>query len=112
MLGIYKNGASDDDEAIANQIYERSVAGVMSQLCSAAQQMSAAELRGYIRALALPLIQSEAQQFVRSGQMQNARMNKYIAQVLERTVHELVRGHTSAPVAATPAPHIGLRTAA
>jgi hypothetical protein len=112
MLGIYRGHASDRDEAIVRETAERCTAAFLSEFGSVAQQMSAAELRGYVRAHAWPWISAESQRLISTGELPQARVNNFLSRTLEDVVHRVVRAYAVAPVVATPTPHIGIRKAA
>jgi hypothetical protein len=111
-LGIYRGHASDRDEAIVRETAERFAATFISEFGGVAQQMSANELRGYVRAHAWPWISAEAQRLVSTRELPQVRVNNFLSRTLEDVVHRVVRAYAVAPVIATPTPHIGVRKAA
>jgi hypothetical protein len=110
-LGLKKKNTDTDCDAIAREIAERCSTTILSQLSTAAEEMSVAQLRGYVRAHAWPQVWAEAQRAEASGQVTKSNANDLAARVLEQTVHLVIRVYMSAPVVAMPVPHIGRRAA-
>jgi hypothetical protein len=99
-------------EAIVRETAERCAAATLSQLDPAAERMSPAELRGYVRAHAWPAICAELRQFTMSKRRSQANADDLAARALEQTVHLVTRAYATAPVIVMPMPHIALRAAA
>jgi len=110
-LGFTKNNTGTDCNAIVREIAEHCSTAILSQLSTAAEEMSVAQLRGYVRAHAWPQVWAEAQRAETSGQLVKSNANDLAARVLEQTVHLVTRVYLSSPVVAMPAPHIGRRAA-
>ncbi len=106
---ITANGRYD---ANARGIAERCAATIVSKLDNNANRMSAAELRGYVRVLAWPLVCAEVQAIDAAEQLVKSEQVELAARALEQTVHLVNSAHISAPVIAMPAPHIGQCAAA
>ena len=64
MFNFRKHQASFQRDTLAREIAERSVAATLQRLSADAEQMSPAELRGYVRAHAMPFVCDEAIQLV------------------------------------------------
>jgi hypothetical protein len=111
LLGFKKNHFGIDCDAIVREIAERCSTAILSQLSTAAEEMSVAQLRGYVRAHAWPQVWAEAQRAEASGQLTKSDANDLAARVLEQTVHLVTRMYLGPPVVAMPAPHIGRRAA-
>jgi hypothetical protein len=111
MLGFKRNNSGADGDAHSRQIAERCASATLSQLSTAAEQMSIAQLRGYARAHAWEQIRSETQNAEARGQLTKSQANEIAARALELTVHLVTQAHFSAPIIAMPAPHIGRRAA-
>jgi hypothetical protein len=111
MRGFRKNYSGDEYDAIVHEIAERSAVATLSQLTTIAEQMNVAQLRGYVRAHAWPLVWTEIRG-VAAGRLTKIQMNDLAGRALEQTVHAVTRAYLSAPVVAMPMPHIGHRTAA
>jgi hypothetical protein len=111
MLGFKRNNSGADFDGRVREIAGRCASATLSQLSPAAERMSVAQLRGYVRAHAWPQVWAEAQRAEASGQLSKYYANDLAAGVLEQTVHLVTRVYLSAPVVAMPAPHIGCRAA-
>src|SRR5258708_9454435 len=107
MLGFWNSNSGADCDAIVREIAERCASATWSQLSIAAERMSVAQLRGYVRARAWPQVWDEAQSAEALGRMTQSQTNDLAARVLEQTVHLVTRAYLTAPVVAMPAPHIG-----
>jgi hypothetical protein len=99
-------------DAIAREIAERCAEAIVSKLDNAANRMSAAELRGYVRASAWPWICAEVQAIDSQPQLAKSERVELAARALEQTAHLVTRALMSAPIIAMPTPHIGQRAAA
>lgn len=111
MLGFKKAITRTDCDAVLRKIAERCSAAILSQLSTAADEMSVAQLRGYVRAHASPQVWAEVQRAEASGQLTKSDASDLAARVLEQTVHLVMRAYRAAPVVVMPAPHIGRRAA-
>jgi hypothetical protein len=96
---------------LAREVAERCVADTLQQIGSSAVNMSPAELRGYVRAYALPYVRNEAAQLV-SLEWPRRAFNELAAVALDQTTHLVVTQLRMHPVAAVPVPHVRLRIAA
>lgn len=112
MLGFKKNNTGAAGDAIVREIAERCAAATLSQLSSAAERMSVAQLRGYVRAHAWSQVWGETQGALINGRLKQTQANDLAARVLEQTVHLVTGAYLTAPIIAMPAPHIGRRAAA
>jgi hypothetical protein len=112
MLAFRRNNSGKDFDGFVREIAERCASATLSQLSTAAERMSVAQLRGYVRAHAWPQVWAEAQDAVAGGRLTKSHANDLAAKVLEQTVHLVARAYLNAPVVAMPMPHIGRRTAA
>ena len=111
MSAFKKDFSGSSNETLIREVAERCAAATIAQLSSAAGQMSAAQLCGYVRALAWPHVWAETQAAASQGQVAASRANARAAKVLEQTVHLVTSEYSSAPVIAMPAPHISRRAA-
>jgi hypothetical protein len=111
MLGFRNNNSGVDCDATVREIAERCASATLSKLSAAAEWMSVAQLRGYVRAHAWPQVWDEAQSAVAHGRVTKSQSNDLTAKVLEQTVHLVTRAYLTAPVVAIPAPHIARRAA-
>src|SRR3954451_18834110 len=105
-------GTGRDCDAIVHEIAKRSAAATLSQLGMAVEQMSVAELRGYVRAHAWPCVSATVNDLDANDHMSSSQLNELAARALEQTVHLVTRSYLGAPVVAIPMPHIGRRAAA
>jgi hypothetical protein len=96
---------------LAREVAERSVADTLLQIGSSPVNMSPAELRGYVRAYALPYVRYEAAQLV-SLEWPRKAFDELAAIALDRATHLIVTQLKLQPVAAVPVPHVRLRIAA
>jgi hypothetical protein len=96
---------------LPREIAERSADNTLPHLGSAADNMSPAELRGYVRAFALPCVREEALHLVSSEWPRKA-FDELVAAALEQTTHIVITRLKTNPVVAVPVPHIRLRIAA
>jgi hypothetical protein len=107
MLSFRKSTRILRRDTNAREIAERCSAGIVAQLSMAAHEMSVAELRGYARAFAWPLICAEL-----VGKGGNDLPSADVAaRALEQTVHLVTRACLAAPIAPLPMPHIDARAA-
>ena len=111
MLGFKKNNTGTDRDRIVREIAERCAAATLSQLSTAAEQTSVAQLRGYVRAHAWPQVWAEVQAAVVNGRLNKPQASDLAGRTLEQTVHLVAGVCLTAPVIAMPAPHIGRRAA-
>jgi hypothetical protein len=112
MFDTKSHRADGNWDALVREIAEHSAATTMPEFSAAAEQMSTAELRGYVRAHAWPQICAELQHFEVNKQLPKSIVNALAARALEQTVHLVMSAYISMPVTAIPAPHIGRRAAA
>jgi hypothetical protein len=104
--------SSDTVESLVREIAQRSAAITRSRLHLDADQLSADELRGYVRARAIGPVRFLTRQLAGDGGTSIDHLERLTARALERTIHLVVRGMLSQPVvAATPA-YVPLRAAA
>lgn len=99
------------NESLAREVAERAVAAVLRQLDSSVAIMPPAELRGYLRAHALPQIQFEIGQLV-AGALPRCHASELTATALELATHTLLQQLKSNLTVSVPTPHVRLRTAA
>lgn len=111
MLGFKRNNSGADGDAYSRQIAERCALATLNQLGTAVEQMSIAQLRGYVRAHAWEQVWAETQDAQASGRLTKPQANDVAARALDHTVHLVMQACSSAPVIAMPAPHIGRRAA-
>ena len=111
MFNFRTHQASLQRDTLAREISERSVAATLERLGAKAEKMSPAELRGYVRAHAMPYVFDEAIQLV-GRELPKEDLHSLIAVALEQTTHLVVRQLKAHPVVAMPTPHIRLRIAA
>jgi hypothetical protein len=100
-----------ESDALTREIAERCANAVLAQLSGEALQMSAAQLRGYVRARAWSHVSAELQDAAATGRVRRSQAIELAARALEQTVHIVVAANTAAPVIAMPMPHIGRRAA-
>jgi hypothetical protein len=112
MLGFQKNYSGGEYDAIVHEIADRSAVATLSQLSTIVEQMNIAQLRGYVRAHAWPLVWAEVQDVAAGRRLTKAQLNELAGRALEQSVHSVTRAYLAAPVVAMPTPHIGRRAAA
>jgi hypothetical protein len=112
MMGFKKNNSGEEHDAIAHEIADRSASATLAQLSTVAEGMNAAQLRGYLRAHAWPLVWAEVQDVAAGGRLTKTQVNELAGRALEQTVHAVTRAYLAAPIVAMPTPHIGRRAAA
>jgi len=111
MFANRKQQITSQRELLARDVAERSVSDTLQQIGSSAVNMSPAELRGYVRAYALPFVRNEAAQLV-SFEWPRRAFDQLAASALDQATHLVVSQLKLPPVAAVPAPHVRLRIAA
>ena len=111
MLNFNKRAQSARCDLVVREVVERSAASTLSQLSPAAERMSVAELRGYARAHAWPLIRAEMERFASDFDLSEDQSNELLARALEQTVYLVTQAYVAAPIVAIPIPHIGARAA-
>jgi hypothetical protein len=112
MLGFKKSYSGAEYDAIVHEIADHSAVATLSQLSTIAERISVAQLRGYVRAHAWPLVWAEVQDVATGGQLTKNQVNELAGRALEQTVHSVARAYLAAPVIAMPTPHIARRAAA
>lgn len=95
---------------MARQVADRAVAAVLKQLDSSVANMPPAELRGYVRAHALPHIQCEIGQLAAQA-LQHTQTSELAATALEIATHTLLQQLKSNLTVCVPTPHVRLRAA-
>jgi hypothetical protein len=111
MFNYRRYRASVPRDTLAREIAERSVAATLSQLCADANAMPPAQLRGYVRAHALPNVHDEAFQLV-GREWPKTALKELVASALEQTTHLVVQQIKAHLIVAIPTPHVRLRIAA
>jgi hypothetical protein len=111
MLGFKRNNSGADSDAYSRQIAERCASAMLSQLSTAAEQMSVSQLRGYVRAHAWKPVWAETKDAEAGGRLTKSQANEVAARALELTVLIVTQACLSTPIIAMPAPHIGRRAA-
>jgi hypothetical protein len=111
MFNRHARRAIESRDSLAREVAERSVAATVAELSVIADNMSLAELRGYVRGHALPIVREEANQLVGYEWPQKA-FNELVASALEQAMHLIVQQLRLQPIAAVPTPHVRLRIAA
>jgi hypothetical protein len=111
MFTNRKQRASIPRDSLVREIAERSVAPTLAQLRGNADNMSPAELRGYVQAHALAVVRDEATLLV-SRAWPTMAFAELVAAALEQTTHLVVLRLKSPPVVTVPTSHVRLRRAA
>jgi hypothetical protein len=111
MLRLFKAPENADRDLVLREIAERVATRLTTQLVSDVGRMSAAEMRGYVRARSRALIRQEFQAAELHG-LSSTDKQAEETQVLERIVHVVVRSLIAGPISAIPLPHISMRNAA
>lgn len=112
MLKFNKKRISGHSDALSREIAERSATETLCHLSTAAEGMSSAELRGYVRAHSWPLICADLQYVAANDRLAESERTDLAARALEQTVHLVTRAYLATPVIAMPMPHITVRAAA
>src|SRR5262245_39427705 len=112
MLNFNKRVQRARSDLVVREVAEKGATSTLSQLSPAAARMSSAELLGYARAHAWPLISSEIHQFATSSGLSEDQTNELLGRALEQTAHLVRQAYLAAPTVAIPTPHIGSRAAA
>jgi hypothetical protein len=110
MFNFHSSATNQKRDALIRDIAERSAAEILSQLSATLQGLSEAELRGYVRSRAWPLVCDDLQRLVTDEAAPGSRQ-ELAGRVLEQTVHIVTRACAVAPVISVPLPHIGRRAA-
>jgi hypothetical protein len=112
MFNHHARRAITARDSLSREVAERSVAQTLLQLTAIADNMSRAELRGYVRSHAAPFVRAEANQLV-GYEWPRKDFNEFVAAALEHATHLVVEQwkHNST-VMPMPAPHVRLRIAA
>ena len=105
------NNSGREIERLIRAISERCASVTLSQLSAVVEQMNESQLRGYVRAHALPQVWIEAQGTEVFCRLSAAQANDVAARALEQAVYLVTRTYASAPIVSMPAPHIGRRAA-
>jgi hypothetical protein len=108
---IGRAGGSRRD-TLVHDIADQVLPVVMRRLVSNTAAMSAAELRGYLRARAWNDVRAAVRRNVAERRGQFAQERELVTDVLERMVYLALREHFVPPVVSIPMPHVQLRAAA
>jgi hypothetical protein len=85
-------------DAFVHEVAEQSLVGVRNRLRADVSAMSAAELRGYVRARAIRIVRQQTERW-QSERGQNAALPDWaLAQALERTTHLATRQLIAGPL--------------
>jgi hypothetical protein len=103
MLRLFETNMNHREDDKAHEIADRTASAILQRLDETVERMSSAELKGYVRALARPIVCAEAQQL--------AECKDWIERVVEQTVHRVMRVCKTLPMVAIPAPHVARRAA-
>jgi hypothetical protein len=110
MFNFHSGASNQKCDTLVRKVAERTAAEILSQLGTTLAGLSEAELRGYVRARAWPLVCDDLQQIVTGDPTLGSRQD-LAGRVLEQTVHIVVRACTVSPIVSVPMPHIGRRAA-
>jgi hypothetical protein len=111
MFNRHAQRAIQARDSLAREVAERSVAPTLPELTAIADNMSSAELRGYVRAHARPFVRDEANQLVGYEWPKRA-FDELVSTALEQATHAIVQQLKLQPIAVVPVPHVRLRIAA
>jgi hypothetical protein len=99
------------DELI-REVARRSMTEIHRRMSTAANTMSEAELRGYVRARAARPVRCEAERLATEQGWQTVLTDSIVASALERAVYQVVYQARMQPVVAPSAAHVTLRAVA
>jgi hypothetical protein len=99
-------------DTLVHDIAEQVLPVVMRRFPSEPAAMSAAELRGYLRARAWNDVRAAVRRCLDERRGHSTPEAVLLADLLERTVHLAIREHLVPPVVSIPMPHVRLRAAA
>jgi hypothetical protein len=108
---VFKRRAATWHGAFVADIAARCARAVAQQVTPNAMFMDVAELRGYLRARALPIVLACISQHA-PDRARSEPPPALVAAALERTIQLVVRDFRSLPIVAIPAPHVPRRAAA
>lgn len=111
MLGFRINNSGKEIDRLVRVIAERCASVTLFHLSSLVEQMNDSQLRGYVRAHALPQVWAEARGTELFCRLTQSQANDVEARALEQTVYLVTRTFSSATTIAMPEPHIGRRAA-
>jgi hypothetical protein len=103
---------SDGIDSLVRKIAQRSAEVTRSRLRLDAHQLSADELRGYVRARAIGPVRFLTRQLVGERDRPIDELERLTERALERTVHLVVRGMLSQPIVVATPVYVPLRAAA
>jgi hypothetical protein len=109
---VFRRRATLPNDALIGDIAAYCARALLQQITAHAALMEVTELRGYVRARALPIIRGCAEQLLADQQTRTDERHEIVATALERTIHLVIRDLQSPPVVAIPAPHLPRRAAA
>jgi hypothetical protein len=112
LFRIFKRPHAARQSALASDIAARCASQIMSRIGSKTATMTPPELRGYLRAVALPMVRSYIQNLLADQQVPSPQRDDFLTAVLERTVERLVHDLRMPPVIHIPSPHVQTRRAA
>jgi hypothetical protein len=109
QLRVVRN--CDSMDALVREVAQRSAGVTRSRLHLDADQLTADELRGYVRARAIGPVRQLMHELAAAHKIPADQENQLVGRALERTVHLVVR-EMCRPIVATPPVHLPLRAAA
>jgi hypothetical protein len=112
MFAIFRAEPIRNCDAVAHGISERCLKELRQQIGPSAAVMGAAELQGYLRAKAYPILQARIAAISASDHRSTADAQQLTAKVLERIVHLALKDFETPPVVLVAAPHVRLRQVA
>jgi|tagenome__1003787_1003787.scaffolds.fasta_scaffold20517060_2 hypothetical protein len=112
MLRLFKTSDEDEHDVLVRQITERLAVQMIVDLNQAAERMSPAELRGYVRARSRALVRQDFQAAGFGKPLSTNERQEQETRVVERIAHEVVRSLAAGPISTIPLPHVSMRKAA
>jgi hypothetical protein len=112
MLTLFTGTQVRDREALIHDIAKDVARVTFDQLKPTTSNMSAAELRGYLRTRAVSEARTQVRRSIVELRLPHECEADLLAAVLERAIHLMIRDLFVQPVASIPAPHVRLRNAA
>ena len=99
-------------DGLLREIVERCVVETRERLGADLANMSAAELRGYVKARATAPVLTYVRRLVADRRLKADRIAEFVEQSIERVTHSIMREATLAPIVSLPYAAVPMRKAA
>jgi hypothetical protein len=111
FLQLTRKPTAQKVDELVHLVAEKSLAAARTRLSLDISEMSAAELRGYVRARAQRTVRLQCQQVARDNGLSSESVETLVQRSLERTTQLLINQPLRQPMMPLPTAHVQLRIA-